>query len=135
MQQPKEHEVGRTVRQKKKSSHAFSDATLERLGLVARQENYGSALDGAANRNEPSGPAGWNSPMNVVRDAALSLAAKRSILMNWAWTEYRIDQATSEGMPENNRPSRLHEVEQALLALEREVESARDHPMDNRKAA
>jgi hypothetical protein len=55
----------------------------------------------------------------------LSLDAKRSILINWAWTEYLIDQATSEGMPENNRPSRLDEVEQALLALEREVAAHR----------
>ncbi|QOG08864.1 hypothetical protein IGS74_19070 [Aureimonas sp. OT7] len=56
--------------------------------------------------------------MGVVRDPALTLDAKRSILMNWAWTEYLIDQATNEGMPENSRPSRLDEVEQALLALE-----------------
>ena len=36
-----------------------------------------------------------------------------------------IDQATTEGMPENNRPSRLDEVEQALLALERSVANDR----------
>lgn len=59
--------------------------------------------------------------MGVVRDQALTLEAKRSILMNWAWTEYLIDQATSEAVPENSRPSRLGEVEQALLALERET--------------
>ncbi|KAB2680972.1 hypothetical protein F9K78_15325 [Brucella pseudintermedia] len=59
--------------------------------------------------------------MGVVRDPGLTLDAKRSILMNWAWTEYLIDQATNEGMPENNRPPRLHEVELALLALEREA--------------
>jgi hypothetical protein len=57
--------------------------------------------------------------MDVVVDPTLSLEAKRSILMNWAWTEYLADQATNEGMPENQRPSRLDEVEQALLALER----------------
>jgi hypothetical protein len=55
----------------------------------------------------------------VVCDPSLSLDAKRSILIDWAWTEYLIDQATNEGMPENGRPSRLHEVELALLALER----------------
>jgi hypothetical protein len=32
------------------STHAFSDATLDRLGLAALQESYGRALDGAANR-------------------------------------------------------------------------------------
>jgi len=57
--------------------------------------------------------------MAVVRDGSLSLDAKRSILIDWAWTEYLIDQATNEGMRENGRPSRLHEVELALLALER----------------
>lgn len=100
------------------STQAFSEATLDRLGLSDLQDSYGHALDGAANRRDPSGPASWTSPMGVVRDQALTLEAKRSILMNWAWTEYLIDQATNEGMPENSRPSRLHEVEQALLALE-----------------
>lgn len=117
------------------SSHVFSDATLERLGLARLQESYGQAMDGAANRNDASGPANWSAPMDVVRDPALSLEAKRSILMNWAWTEYLIDQATNEGMPENRRPSRLNEVEQALLALERDVESTQDLTTANWKAA
>ena len=117
-----------------RSTHAFSHATLERLGLTALQEGYGRALDGAANRNDPSGPESWTSPIGVVRDPTLTLEAKRSILMNWAWTEYLIDQATNEGMPENNRPSRLDEVEQALLALEREVAADRDYS-GTRKAA
>jgi hypothetical protein len=103
----------------KRSSHTFSDTTLKRLGLVALQESYGEALDRAADRNDPAGPQSWHSPMDVVGDPTLSLEAKRSILMNWAWTEYLADQATNEGMPENQRPSRLDEVEQALLALER----------------
>ncbi len=115
-------------------THAFSDATLDRLGLAALQESYGHALDGAANRNDPSGPESWAAPMGVVRDPTLTLEAKRSILMNWAWSEYLIDQATNEGMPENNRPSRLDEVEQALLALERAVAAKRDGS-GTRKAA
>lgn len=106
--------------------HAFSDATLGRLGLSALQESYGRALDSAANRNDPPGPDSWATPMGVVGDPTLTLEAKRSILMNWAWTEYLIDQATNEGMPENNRPSRLDEVEQALLALERGVAADRN---------
>ncbi len=104
-----------------RSARAFSDATLKKLGLKDLQESYGHAIDGAANRNDPSGPETWGSPLDVLRDRTLPLDAKRSILINWAWTEYLIDQATSEGMPENNRPSRLDEVEQALLALEREI--------------
>src|SRR5579875_125654 len=106
---------------KRRSARAFSDATLKRLGLKDLQESYGHAMEGAADRNDPAGPETWGSPMDVVRDRTLSLDAKRSILINRAFTEYLIDQATSEGMPENNRPSRLDEVEQALLALEREV--------------
>lgn len=116
------------------STHAFSDAKLDRLGLAALQESYGRALDGAANRDDLSGPESWSSPMDVVRDPTLTLEARRSILMNWAWTEYLIDQATNEGMPENNRPSRLDEVEQALLALERAVAAERDGS-GTRKAA
>jgi len=59
--------------------------------------------------------------MDVVTDPALSLEAKRSVLMNWAWSEYLAGLATAEGMPEHDRPSRLHEVEQALRTLEGRV--------------
>jgi hypothetical protein len=45
-----------------------------------------------------------------------------------------IDQATNEGMPENGRPSRLHEVELALLALERENARACAAPASERAA-
>ncbi|WP_371851691.1 MULTISPECIES: ETC complex I subunit [Rhodoplanes] len=115
-------------------THPFSNATLKKLGLTHLQGTYGKALEDAANRNDPSGPEAWESPMQVLADAALSLDAKRSILMNWAYTEYLIDQATNEGMPENNRPSRLDEVEQALLALEREA-AAGSVARSRRKAA
>lgn len=101
--------------------HSFSDATLKKLGLTHLQGIYGKALEDAANRNDPVGAEHWDSPMQVLADGTLSLDAKRSILMNWAYTEYLIDQATNEGMPENDRPSRLDEVEQALLKLEREL--------------
>jgi len=116
------------------STGAFSDATLDRLGLSGLQDSYGRALDGAANRNDPSGPESWATPMGVVRDRGLTLEAKRSILMNWAWTEYLIDQATNEGMPENRRPSRLHEVEQALLSLERETAAGQDNQVTQKAA-
>ncbi|MFZ5836606.1 MAG: ETC complex I subunit [Pseudomonadota bacterium] len=103
------------------TTHSFSDVSLKKLGLTHLQGTYGKALEDAANRNDPVGAEHWDSPMQVLADATLSLDAKRSILMNWAYTEYLIDQATNEGMPENDRPSRLDEVEQALLALERDV--------------
>ncbi|MDF0698742.1 ETC complex I subunit [Rhizobium sp. MC63] len=112
----------KTCARSDRASHAFSDATLERLGLTDLQESYEQALDEASSRNDASGLATGSAPMEVVRDSTLSLEEKRSILMNWAWTEYLIDQATNEGMPEKNRPSRLEEVDQALLALERDVQ-------------
>ncbi len=109
-------------RRRRAQAHAFSGATLRKLGLKNLQASYGRAIDGAANRNDPPGPENWKSPMDVVCDRTLSLDAKRSILINWAFTESLIDPAANEGMPEHHRPSRLDEVEQALLALEREVD-------------
>lgn len=100
-------------------TRAFSDATLERLGLGELQGSYVDAVAGAEARQDPRGEEGWTSPMAVANDAALSIEAKRAILIDWAWTEYLIDQAIKEGMPENGRPSRLHDVELALVALER----------------
>lgn len=82
------------------SAHAFSDATLQKLGLKGLQESYGHAIDGAANRNDPWGPETWGSPLDVVRDRTLPLDAKRSILINGAFTEYLIDQATQRGHAE-----------------------------------
>jgi hypothetical protein len=100
---------------------AFSDTgLLEQLGPAYLQESYGYALAAAANRNEPAGHTSWNAPMDVVQDRTLSLEAKRSALMSWAWTEHLIDKATNEGMPENGRSSRLDEVERAVFALERQ---------------
>ncbi|WP_222007111.1 ETC complex I subunit [Rhizobium laguerreae] len=113
--------------------HAFSDSTLLRLGLAARQESYGQALDAGLQTHD--GPATWPSPADVVCDRTLTLQAKRTILMNWAWTEYLIDRAINEGMSENDRPSRLHEVEQALIDLERNVERRDLQPTINRDAA
>ncbi len=97
---------------------AHSDATLARLGLGHLRDSYGEALAGAATRDDPLGAEAWDDPMDVVADPGLTLDAKRSILMSWAWTEHLADQATTEGMPEDDRPSRLDEVEQALMALE-----------------
>jgi hypothetical protein len=127
--QPKSRPIDET-----RSSRAFSDTTLDRLGLAALQQSYGDALDDAQNRDDAAGHADWAWPMAVVRDPALTLDAKRSILMNWAWTEYLIDQASNEGMPENGKRSRLHEIEQALLALERETAAARNQSSEQQAA-
>ncbi|MBB3394828.1 MULTISPECIES: ETC complex I subunit [unclassified Rhizobium] len=116
-------------------SDAFADATLEGLGLAALQQNYRRALDGKANQDDACGPSMWSLLIGVARDLTLSLEAKRSILMNWAWTEYLASHAMNEGTPENNRSSRLHEIEEALLALDRETANRRDDSMVGRKAA
>jgi hypothetical protein len=114
---------------------AFADAPLERLGLAALQQNHRPALDGKANQDDASGPAMWSFPKGVARDLTLSLEAKRPIQMNWAWTDYLASHASNEGTPENNRPSRLHEIEEALLALDRETASRSDDSVVGRKAA
>ncbi|MCB1463767.1 MAG: ETC complex I subunit [Nitratireductor sp.] len=107
----------------------FSDETLDRLGLLALADSYGYAMAHAANQNHFQSSGNWADPMDVVHDHRLSLPSKRSILMNWAWNEYLVDQATNEGMPENGRPSRLGDVEQALVALERkELSPDISHP-------
>lgn len=97
---------------------AFADAVLHRLGITEMKGAYRHAMAGARERKDPEGPDRWDHPGQVVEDPALSLPAKRSILMNWAWNEYLLDQTTTEGMPENGRVSRLGEVERALLELE-----------------
>ncbi|MBY3246331.1 ETC complex I subunit [Rhizobium laguerreae] len=124
----------RTSRRTHRLTHVFSDPTLQRLS-IALQESYGQTPDAASLQNDLSDPATWPSPADVVRDRTLTPQAKRTILMNWAWTEYLIDRAINEGMSENDRPSRLHEVEQALLDLERNVERRDLQPTINRDAA
>ncbi|MER8864207.1 ETC complex I subunit [Mesorhizobium sp. M0751] len=79
-------------------------------GGVSQAPHYGPAL------TDPE--ALYASPMDVVVDPLLTADEKRAILRNWAWNEYLVDLATAEGMPENARPTRLDEVELALLALE-----------------
>jgi len=110
------------------SSRVFSDQTLDRLGLTALHEQYGEALAGAARRGDPNGTEEWAWPLAVVFDPTLTLEAKRSILMNWAWAEYLADHKNSEGAPERRRLSRLEEVERALLALERKTIVQRGGP-------
>ena len=62
-------------------------------------------------------PAGvFRLPNEVVLHPLLSLACKREILGRWAWDEYLIEIAQSEGMPEGP-PSRLGDVKEALHRL------------------
>ncbi|WP_051334002.1 ETC complex I subunit [Mesorhizobium sp. WSM3224] len=83
---------------------------MSSYGAVSQASHYGPALA------DPE--ALYASPMDLVVDPLLTVDEKRAILRNWAWNEYLVDLATAEGMPENARPTRLDEVESALLALE-----------------
>ena len=107
VQRPPDRTGDASRRQGRGSTHAFSDTVLDRLRLATLRESDGQALDEAANRKDPLDPRNWDSPMDVSHDASLPLGAERSILMNWAWTEHLVDQATKQSMPEYNRPSRL----------------------------
>lgn len=103
----------------------FWSALWSRLHLSWFLSGYGYG----ASQNDPFGtvfdPASvFASPMDVVTERALTLAEKRAVLKNWAWNEYLLDVATGEGMPENGRPSRLDEVELALLTLEQQTAAA-----------
>ena len=60
----------------------------------------------------------FRAPRDVVDHPDLNYACKREILRRWAWDEYLLELASDEAMPEGNAPSRLHEVNCALLALE-----------------
>jgi hypothetical protein len=53
------------------------------------------------------------SPDDVVRHPRLTIDCKREILWRWAWDEYLLDLALTDGMPEGE-PPRLPEVKAAL---------------------
>jgi hypothetical protein len=55
----------------------------------------------------------FGSPHDVVRHPLLTIDCKREILQRWAWDEYLLDLASTEGMPEGE-PSRLDSVKAAL---------------------
>ena len=113
---------------------AFFDIVQNRLQHAWLQASQTYGVSARFNDVLDDPESFYTSPMEVVTDLALSSEEKRSVLKNWAWNEYLTDLATAEGKPENNRPSRLDEVEQALLALEREVAADRND-LGTRKAA
>ncbi|MER9644924.1 MULTISPECIES: NADH dehydrogenase ubiquinone Fe-S protein 4 [unclassified Mesorhizobium] len=119
---------------------AFSDVVWQRLQLAWLQAShgYGAGAQAAHIQTVLSEPDTFHtSPMEVVDDPVLSPDEKRALLKNWAWNEYLIDLATAEGMPENARPTRLDELELALLALEARNRGfqTRTSPVHSRMAA
>ena len=112
------------VAQETASERAFEDALSAWLSLAWLQTRYGvggptAPVDLERALIDPT--AVFASPSDIVADSALPLQDKQNILRNWAWNEYLAELATAEGMPEGERPSRLHEVELALLALEQKA--------------
>ncbi|TPJ49612.1 NADH dehydrogenase ubiquinone Fe-S protein 4 [Mesorhizobium sp. B2-6-4] len=98
---------------------AGADVVLNRLQLALLQSSHGGVSQAPHYGPALTDPEVlYASPMDVVADPLLTADEKRAILRNWAWNEYLVDLATAEGMPENARPTRLDEVESALLALE-----------------
>ncbi|QRM33926.1 hypothetical protein [Microvirga sp. VF16] len=61
----------------------------------------------------------FDTPHDVVRHPLLTIDCKREILQRWAWDEYLLDLANTEGMPESE-PSRLDEVKAALRLVNSE---------------
>lgn len=117
---PGEAEARRKAHAAERQRHAhaarlrrFSDQTLDRLGLGQHRDAYRDALASPVDSAREAA-----APMEVACDTSLPLEQRRSILMNMAFNEYLQDQATSEGMPEHHRQSRLAEVETALRTLE-----------------
>ncbi len=58
------------------------------------------------------------SPQEVLHDPSLSTEDKREVLRRWAWDAWLLEVAADEAMT-NGEPSRLDEVQAALLALDR----------------
>ncbi|MER9585605.1 ETC complex I subunit [Mesorhizobium sp. M0051] len=102
-----------------------ADLVWNRLQLALLQTSYDAVSQASHYRPALTDPEPlFASPIEVVVDPLLTVEEKRAVLRNWAWNEYLVDLATSEGMPENARPTRLDEVEQALLALEPRMTAA-----------
>ena len=108
------HDALSRAEQRRVAKRAFSDGTLRRLSLGGLQGRYGDAMaDAGRAQDEPRRESG-DSPLDVVRRSDLSVDDKRSLLMNWAFDEYMVQQR----QPNAGATSRLTEIDQALLALE-----------------
>lgn len=112
----------RACEQLARRRRAFSDAMLGRLGLCGLQGMYGQAMANAdASPPPPAEPGAQSSAMDVVQNPHLSLDEKRSILMNRAFDEYEHGERASGA--DGTRWSRLKEIDEALLELERDPEA------------
>jgi hypothetical protein len=126
-----QHDAQSRADERDTAKRAFSDGTLQRLGLSRLQDRYGNAMaDAGRAEDEPRRQSG-DSPLDVVRRSDLSIDDKRSILMNWAFDEYLVQQRQGDAAAR----SRLSEIEQAFLMLEGRACGAEDSHASPRHAA
>lgn len=126
-----QHDAPSRADERDAAKRAFSDGTLRRLGLGRLQDRYGSAMaDASRAEHEPRRQSG-DSPLDVVRRSDLSVDDKRSILMNWAFDEYLVQQRQADAAA----GSRLSEIEQAFLMLEGRACGSEDAHDSPRRAA
>ena len=98
------------------------DASNRDDRLCGLQGMYGQAMANADQSSPPlTEPGARSSAMDVVQNPHLSLDEKRSILMNRAFDEYEHGGRASGA--EGTRWSRLKEIDEALLELERDPEA------------
>lgn len=105
--------------QARQSETGLQDVVGPVIWLASLQSAYGRCDHSIMPNLERAliNPAGvFRLPNEVVLHPLLSLACKREILGRWAWDEYLIEIAQSEGMPEGP-PSRLGDVKEALRRL------------------
>lgn len=126
-----QHDAQSRADEREVSKRAFSDSTLQHLGLVRLQERYGDAMARASRAENEPRREDADSPLDVVRRSDLSADDKRSILMNWAFDQYLILHRQSDAAA----AARLSEIEEALLALEGRAERRAAASHSSRQAA
>ena len=107
------HDADSRADQRDLAKRAFSDGTLRRLGLGRLEDRYGNAMADASRAEDEPRRQSDDSPLDVVRRSDLSVDDRRSILMNWAFDEYLVQQR----QPDAAAASRLAEIDQAFLVL------------------
>jgi hypothetical protein len=109
-----QHDAQSRADQRDLAKRAFSDGTLRRLGLGQLQDRYDDAMADASRAvDEPRREAG-DSPPGRGAPVRLSVDEKRSILMNWAFDQYLMQQR----QPDATAETQLSQIEQAFVVLE-----------------
>ncbi len=77
-------------------------------------DRYDDAMANASRAVDEPRREARDSPLDVVRRSDLSVDEKRSILMNWAFDQYLMQQR----QPEASAETQLSQIEKAFLVLE-----------------